>query len=95
MVKVAELVEVFPQASVAVKVTTAEPVAPQRSLSDVKSFDHVIAEQLSEASAPPLDTNHAFKASVFPAPSHSTVWPEAGVVIVGSIVSLTIIICVH
>ena len=95
MVKVAELVEVFPQASLAVKVTTAEPVAPQRSLSEVKSFDQVIPEQLSKASAPPLEANHAFRSVVFPLPSHSTLWLEAWVVMVGAILSFTIIICVH
>jgi hypothetical protein len=95
MVKVAELVEVFPQASLAVKVTTAKPVEPHRSLSEVKSFDQVIPEQLSEATAPPLEANHAFRSVVFPLPSHSTLWLEAWVVMVGAILSFTIIICVH
>ena len=41
MVNVAVVELVLPQASVAVKVTVALPVAPQSSLRAVKSLDHV------------------------------------------------------
>ena len=88
MVKVAVLAEVFPHSSVAVKITLAEPVAPQRSLRQVKSFVQVTdPEQISEATAPPLEANHAFSAAVFPEPSHSTAWSVAGVVITGTVTS--------
>ncbi len=49
----------FPQASVAVKITVADPVCPQPSLSVVKLFVQVTAEQLSVAAAPPLEANQA------------------------------------
>ncbi len=70
MVKVAVLDEAFPQASVAVKVTVALPVDPQRSERDVKLFDQVTPLHISEAVAPPLFASHAFNADVLPAPSH-------------------------
>ncbi|WP_291135461.1 hypothetical protein [Flavobacterium sp. UBA7663] len=38
IVNVAEVVEVFPQSSVAVNVTVAEPVAPHVSETDAKLF---------------------------------------------------------
>jgi hypothetical protein len=41
IVNVAVVETVSPQSSVAVKVTVAAPVAPQRSLRAVKSLDHV------------------------------------------------------
>jgi hypothetical protein len=73
IVNVAEVSEVFPHASVAGKVTKAEPVAPQRSLRLVKLFDQVTEpEQMSEATAPPLEASHVLSAVVFPEPSHST-----------------------
>ena len=53
IVKVAVAVAEFPHPSVAVKVTEAEPVAPQSSESSLKLFSHVTAEQLSVAVAPP------------------------------------------
>ena len=73
IVKVAEVELSFPQPSVAVKVTVAEPVSPHSSERAVKSFDQVIAEQSSVAVAPPLLANQALRASMFPLPSHSTV----------------------
>ena len=73
MVKVAEVVVVLLQASVAVKITVADPVAPQSSLNEVKLWDQVTAPHASDADAPPLVDNHVFKAAVLPAPSHSTV----------------------
>ena len=60
IVKVAEVVEVFPQLSVAVKVTVAEPVAPQVSETDAKLLVQVTFEQTSEATAPPLEANQVF-----------------------------------
>ena len=94
IVKVAVVVEAFPQASVAVKVTIAEPVALQRSLSVSKLWVQLTdPEQISVAAAPPLDANHAFRDDVFPVPSHSTVRSEAGVVMEGTVISCTIIIC--
>ena len=87
MVKVAVVVLVFKQSSVAVKVTKAEPVAPHSSLKAVKSLDHITPPQRSEAAAPPLEANQAFSSAVFPAPSHSTVSSTATVSIVGSVVS--------
>ena len=49
MVNVADVVLVFPQASVAVHVTRAEPVAPHPSLSAVKSLVMVTVPQASSA----------------------------------------------
>ena len=87
IVKVAEVVEAFPQASVAVKVTVAEPVAPQVSETEVKLLLQVTEEQASLAEAPPLEANQAFKAAVFPKPSHCTVKSEASVAITGLVSS--------
>ena len=92
IVNVAVVVLEFPQTSVAVKVTVAAPVAPQRSESALKSLDQVTPLQLSDADAPPLEANQAFKAAAFPAPSHSTVLLLAAVLIVGAMVSSTVII---
>ena len=91
MVKVAVDSEKFPQASVALKVTVADPVAPQSSLKAVKLFDQT-KPQLSVAVAPPLEANQAFKAAVLPAPSHSTVWLVAAIVIEGLTVSCTVMV---
>ena len=88
IVNVAVVVLVLPQSSVAVKVTSSEPVAPQRSLKPVLSFDQVTDPHTSEASAPPLSANHAAKAPAGSAvPSHSTVLSAAAVSIVGAVVS--------
>ena len=76
----------FPQSSVAVNVTMAEPVAPQSSLKPAKSLLQVTALHTSEAVAPPLLASQSFNASMFPMPSHSTVWSEA-MVISGDMVS--------
>ena len=59
MVKVAEVVEAFPQLSVAVKVTVAEPVAPQVSDTETKLLVQDTIQQISEATAPPLEANQA------------------------------------
>src|SRR5690606_39841805 len=85
-VKVAVVVLVFPQASVAVKVTVADPVGPQRSPKAPKSWLQA-APLTSVAVAPPLEASHASRAAVFPEPSLSTVLSEASEVSSGSVVS--------
>ena len=67
----------FPQASVAVKVTVAAPVAPHQSLNDVKSFVQVTSEHGSDALAPPWELSQLFNSVVLLEPSHSTVSSEA------------------
>ena len=74
--KTAIVVSEFPQASVAVNVTVADPVAPHSSVSSVKSFDQINAEQSSLAIAPPLLASQSLSPFVFPDPSHSTVKSE-------------------
>ena len=61
MVKVAVVVLVLPQSSVAVKVTVSAPVAPQRSLNPVELLLQVTLPQLSEAAAPAMLANQALK----------------------------------
>ena len=85
VVKVAVVELKFPQASVAVKVTVSDPLAPQASLRPMLSLVQVTPEHPSEASAPPLSANQAVNASVVP--SHSTVLSDAATSIVGSVVS--------
>jgi len=92
MVKVAVVAEMFPHSSVAEKVTNAEPVAPQRSEIAEKSLFHATFPQLSEATAPPFATSHAFNWVVFPVPSQSNITAEAGEVISGDEVSCTIML---
>jgi hypothetical protein len=87
MVKVAVVVLVLPQSSVAVKVTVSDPVAPQRSLKPAELWLNVTAPQLSEAVAPAKLANQALNAAVLPAPSHSTVSSDAAVSIDGLVVS--------
>jgi len=53
--KVAVVELVLPQASMAVKVTVAEPVPPHPSLRVVKLLDQVTALQTSFAPAPPAE----------------------------------------
>ena len=77
----------FPQSSVAVKVTVSAPVAPHSSLNATKSLLHVMVPHSSSAVAPPLLVNQAFRAVVLPAPSHSTVSSVAPAVRVGAVVS--------
>jgi len=72
MVKVAEVVEVFPHSSDTVNVTVAEPVAPHKSDNVVKSLLHITFPQLSVAKAPPFEASHAVNWAVFPMPSQST-----------------------
>ena len=88
LLNVAVVVAEFPQPSVAVKVTVAEPVSPQPSESVEKLWDQITPEQLSAALAPPFVANQVIKSSVTP-PSilHSMVWSEAAVVITGGVVS--------
>ena len=93
IVKVAVLEEALPHASVAVKVTDALPVDPQRSESDEKLFVQVTPEHTSDAVAPPLEANQAVSAAEFPAPSHSTDWFEAAV-IEGTVVSTIVNVAV-
>ncbi len=88
VVKVAVVELKFPQASVAVKVTVSDPLAPQASLRPVLSLVQVTPEHPSEASAPPLSANQAAKAPEgSDVPSHSTVLSDAATSIVGSVVS--------
>ena len=54
IVKVAEVVEAISQLSVAVKVTVAEPVAPQVSETEAKVVLQVTEEQVILVEAPPL-----------------------------------------
>ena len=91
---VAVVDEALPQPSVAVKVTVALPVTPQRSESELKSLLQVTPEHASEAVAPPLLASQAFKADVLPVPSHSTVDPDAAVT-VGGVVSLIVKLAVE
>ncbi|MBC8883019.1 hypothetical protein H9X57_05270 [Flavobacterium piscinae] len=68
--KVAEVVAVFPHASVAVKITVIDV---EQSFDKVlKSFVQVTSEQLSVAVAPPLEANQASISLSLPVPSHST-----------------------
>ena len=93
MVKVAVDDELLPAQSVTVKVTIAEPVAPQSSLKPMKSLLQVSSpSQLSMADAPPWLSNHASKAAMLPMPSHSTVSSPASM-ISGAVVSSTVTIC--
>ena len=94
IVKVAVVEELFPQLSVAVKVTEAEPVAPQVSETEVKLLLQVTEEQTSVAEAPPFEANQAFNAAVFPFPSHCTSKFEACVVIVGLVLSIIVNVAV-
>ena len=87
MVNVALVLLALPQSSVAVKVTVAAPVAPQRSLSPSKSWLQVTPPQMSLAAAPARLSNQALRASVLPSPSHSTVSSEAAMSMVGAVVS--------
>ena len=80
IVKVAVVVDVFPQASVALNVTRADPVPPHPSDKPAKSLLQVTPLQSSVAVAPPLLASHALSAAVFPLPSQSTVWSDAGVI---------------
>ena len=66
MVNVAEVVALFPQSSVAVKITVSLPVPLQALLSPVELFVHVIEPQASLAVAPPLFANHVSKSFSLP-----------------------------
>ena len=84
-VKVPVVVAVFPQASVAVKVTVT--AAEQSADNELKSFVQVTVEQVSVAAAPPFEASHAAIAPPLPVPSHSTVMFDAWVVITGAVLS--------
>ena len=94
MVKVAVVVLALPQSSVAVKVTLALPVAPQRSLNALKSLVQVTLLHSSVAAAPPLLANQALISAILPEPSHSTVKSLLVTVIVGAVLSSTVIVAV-
>jgi hypothetical protein len=84
-VKVAVVVDAFPQASVAVKITvTAAEQSVERAS---KLFVQVTSEQVSEATAPPLLASQALIPVWLPDPSHSTVRFEASTVITGAVMS--------
>ena len=87
MVKVAVVEEEFPQASVAVKTTVAEPVLPQRSDNPLKLFDQVTAEQ-SVADAPPLEFSQLLSCVKFVLELHSMVRFAADDTIAGGVISL-------
>ena len=80
IVNVAVVEEEFPQASVEVNVTVADPVAPQSSLSPLKLLDQEMPEQTSEEVAPPYVASQLLSSTVLPAPSHSTVKLDAEVI---------------
>ena len=98
IVNVAVVETVSPQSSVAVKVTVAAPVAPQRSLRAVKSLDHVTPLHWSLASAPPLSASQALSWAVLPLPSHSTVMSADATsrlgLVVSSIVNVAVVVVV-
>ena len=81
----------LPQASVAVKVTVADPVAPQSSLNELKSLVHVTSPQASIAVAPPLLAIHASSSPALPVPSHATV-AFAASVNTGAVESVTVML---
>ena len=84
MVNVADIVVVFPQASVAVQVTNAEPVAPHPSLSSVKLC---VIDTVPQTSSAATSTNQSFRSEIFPEPSHSTVRSWEIIVNSGAVVS--------
>ena len=78
----------FPQPSVAVKVTVADPVSPQPPESEVKLFDQITVEQSSVAVAPPFVSNQFWILWVeLLSILHSIVLSEAAFVITGGVVS--------
>ena len=84
----------FPQSSVAVNMTIAEPVAPQSSLNALKLLLQVTPLQTSVTVAPPLEVSQASSSEAFPAPSHSTVIAIASASTVGAVVSSIVKIAV-
>ncbi len=95
-VKVAAVEEELPHSSVAVKVTSTLPVAPQSSDKFVGLGSNVqtILPHSSEAIAPARVVIQAVRSALFPVPSHSTVMALAGVSIDGPVVSATVIVAV-
>ena len=89
MVNVAVVLVALPQLSVAVKITVAEPVAPQAASNATKSFVQVTSLHASVAVAPPLMSSHAVRSPPLPAPSHSTV-ASAAAITSGAVVSSTL-----
>jgi hypothetical protein len=82
------VVAAFPQASVALKMTSTAPLPAQVIPRPVKLLLQVTLLQSSVASpAPPLEANQAARSPVLPKPSHSTVTFVAGLKMVGAVVS--------
>ncbi len=77
----------FPHSSIAVNVTSTEPVAPHSSLSGTALCDQITSPQSSDALAPPLFVNQVFNDDVFPAPSHCTISSTGSTSIKGDVVS--------
>ena len=78
----------FPQPSVAVKVTVADPVSPHPPEREVKLLVQIIAEQSSVAVAPPFVSSQFWILWVaLLSILHSTDWLEATFVITGGVVS--------
>ena len=90
IINIALVVFVLPHSSVDVKITVVDPVLPHRSLSPLKLWLHVTDPHPSVATAPPRLFNHVNNWLVLPLPSHCTVSLEAGVPIVGGVVSCII-----
>src|SRR5690606_39311814 len=86
LLKVASVVLVLPQASVAAHIPYTTLFRSQRSLKASKSLLQV-TPLASVAVAPPLDSNQELSAAAFPFPSLSTELSEASAVISGSVVS--------
>jgi len=68
ILNVAVVVAVFPQASVAVKVTSALPVAPQPSLNAVKLFVHNTGAHSALEAAPPFAPSQFVSSSLLLGP---------------------------
>ncbi len=58
-------------------------------------FNQVTSLQTSLTVAPPLLFNQVLKSSALPAPSHSTIWSEAGVIKPGADVSSMVNVAMH
>jgi len=71
-----------------VNTTVTAPVAPHSSLRlPGKSFDHSTPPQISVAPAPACEFNQSCNSRPFPPPSHCTVRLDAGIPILGAVVS--------
>ncbi len=82
--KVAVVLLVLPQSSVAVNVTVIFPTPKQAKLEESKELVQVTPpKQSSKDWAPPLTNNQLENSSVFPLPSQSTVALTAGIIFGG------------